>query len=97
MLDFPDNAAEICRAFNNLSFNYGDLFLTYQYGLYNADFPAPIRKRNFVLDFDAYCQGPQNFDDIRRNIDLFHDKIQDLFERSITDKLRNKMGINTDG
>jgi len=91
MLEFPEKPEEINRAFNNLSFNYGEFLLTFQYGIYNPDFPAPVRKKNFILDFDAYRQAPQNLEDIKRSMDEFHGRIQSLFEQSITEKLRNTM------
>lgn len=65
--------------------------------MHNPDFPAPIRKKIFVLDYDAYCEGLQDMEDIKKNIDVFHDKIENLFEENITKKLREKMEIISNG
>lgn len=96
-LNFPQDPSKICRAFNNLALNYGDLIIRFQYGMFNADYPAPIRKKSFILDYDAYYQGPQNLEDVKHNIDIFHEAIQALFEYSISDELRRLMGVEGNG
>jgi len=96
-LSFPQDPSKICRAFNNLVLNYGDLIIRFQYGMFNADYPAPVRKKSFILDYDAYCQGPQNLEDVKHNIDIFHQAIQTLFEYSISDELRSLMGVEGNG
>jgi uncharacterized protein (TIGR04255 family) len=73
--------------------NYGTMILTFKYGMHNPDFPAPIRKKIFVLDYDAYYQGLQEMSDILRNTAEFHDRIEKLFESSISPKLRAIMGV----
>lgn len=77
------------RVFHNIEFNFGDFNLRYQFGMHNPDYPAPIKKKSFVLDFDAYNMGFQDKDDIHKNLDKYHDKIQELFELSMTNKLRD--------
>jgi len=96
-LNFPQDPSKICRAFNNLELNYGDLVIRFQYGMFNADYPAPIRKKSFILDYDAYYQGPQNLEDVKHNIDIFHEATQALFEYSISDELRKLMGVEGNG
>ncbi|MCL5267671.1 MAG: TIGR04255 family protein [Bacteroidetes bacterium] len=87
-LKFIDDKGSISRAFNNLELSFTDFNLRFQFGMPNPDYPASIRKRHFVLDFDAYHQGLQTFPEIPANLDRYHDGIQSLFESSITDKLR---------
>lgn len=96
-LSFPQDPRRICRAFNNLELNHGDLIIRFQYGMFNPDYPAPIRKKSFVLDYDAHLQGPQNLDDVKHSVDVFHQAIQELFEYSISDGLRRLMGVDEDG
>ena len=95
--DFPEDPKRICRAFNNLELNYGDFIARFQYGMLNPDYPAPVRRKSFTLDYDAYRQGPQDFEDVKQNMNKFHDAIQKLFEQSITDRLRSLMGVEGDG
>jgi len=54
----------------------------------NPDFPAPIKQKIFTLDLDASYQSLQEQVEISTNLDKFHDKIQSLFEMSITANLR---------
>jgi uncharacterized protein (TIGR04255 family) len=87
---YPD-PKKVSRVFNNLELNLGDFNLRFQYGMHNPDFPAPIKKRNFILDYDAYSSNLQDLNDITRNLDKFHQEIQNLFEICITDELRGIM------
>jgi len=87
---YPETKS-ISRDLHTLEYNFGDHSLRYQFGMHNPDYPAPIRRKVYVLDLDAYSQGPQEYDDIERCLDGFHSKIQALFELSITDELRKLM------
>lgn len=83
-----ENLKMASRIFHNLEYNFDDFNLRYQFGMHNPDYPASIKKKAFILDYDAYFQGVLDEKKIKSNIDGFHSKIQDLFELSITDKLR---------
>lgn len=87
---YPDRRV-ISRAFHNLELNFGDFNLRYQFGMHNPDYPAPIRKKIYVLDLDAYCEGPQELADIPDSLDAFHARIQEIFESSITNEFRRVM------
>lgn len=91
LIEFCPEPEYLARLFHTLEFNFGDYNLRYRFGLHNPDFPAVIRRKVYTLDFDAYYQGIQERDEINANFDKFHIKIQQLFERSITDALRRKM------
>ena len=83
----------INRNMNQLSFKFDDdNCLTFSYGIYNSEWPAPITQNEFILDYDAYT----NFVDKTKNIEEaylkpFHSIIQTAFEDSIGDSLRKKM------
>ena len=79
------------RGFNNLVLNYGDMILNFQYGMHNPDFPALIRKKIFILDYDANFTALQDLGDIEPNLIYFHDEIQKLFEQNIKEDLRKIM------
>lgn len=87
-----DDKAAIARAFHNLELNYGDMYLTFLYGMYNFDYPAPIRQKTFTLDFDGYIAKIQQRGELPASLDALHEKIAGYFERSITDRLRDVMG-----
>jgi len=85
----PD--AQPVRMFHNLEFKFGDFNLRFQFGVHNPDYPAPIRRRDFILDYDAYAKGPLEQGEILGTLDGYHRSIQGLFERSITEDLRGRM------
>ena len=89
------SSSKVARAFHTLVLNFEELSLKFQYGMHNPDYPAEITKKEFVLDFDAYYQGPLDLEDLKAKIDVFHDKIETLFEDSITPDLRREMGEET--
>jgi uncharacterized protein (TIGR04255 family) len=89
--NFIQEKQSLSRIFSTIEMNYGDFNLRFQFGLFNSDFPAPIKKKSFILDFDAYYQGLQDQNQVIPNLDKYHTKIQELFEFSITDKLREKL------
>jgi uncharacterized protein (TIGR04255 family) len=81
----------IARAFQRLEFNYDDMSLNFQYGMYNPDYPAPIRRKQFTLDTDAFCTGLLKKEEIPERLEEFHSRIKELFEDCITEALRDKM------
>jgi len=95
-INFPKNKKTITRAFNVLELNYKEFILRFQFGLHNPDFPAPIKQKVFVMDFDAYYDGVQEYEEILKNLNKFHSEIQDMFEMSITDNLRKIMDEKTE-
>lgn len=87
----PDDKTKIAKAFHNLEFNYGSFNLRFQYGMHNPDYPAPIKKKIFILDYDAHYEGILTREDIEEKLPIFRGEIKKLFEKSIGDKLREKM------
>jgi len=88
-----EDASTISRAFHTLEFNFGDMNIRFQYGMPNPDFPAPIKKKLFTLDFDAYCMLLLGRDEVAQRLTMFHDKLKASFEEVITDGLRRVMGV----
>lgn len=86
----PPDSSLISRAFHSLQLNLErDVKMHFQYGMHNPDFPALIRRKQFVLDYDAYFEGLlQSISEISEYLELFHDNIERLFEGSIKEKLR---------
>jgi len=79
------------RIWHNTEFVFDDFNLRFQFGVHNPDYPAPIRRRAFILDYDAYFQGLLEPQDIPDCLDKYHGAIQKMFERNITNKLREVM------
>lgn len=78
----------IARTFHNLELAEEDFQVRFQYGMHNPDYPAPIRRKRFVLDLDAYRQGHFEPAELESLLDRFHRRIQEIFEHSITNRLR---------
>ena len=81
----------VARLFHIVELKYDDASLKFQFGMPNPDFPATIRKPLFVIDLDASVVGSQDCAEILSNVDHCHALVQDRFEHSITDKLRDRM------
>ena len=92
--NISENNDDIVRGLNNLVLNYGTMILNFHYGMHNPDYPAPIRKKIFVLDYDAYYTGLQDLKDIESNLSTCHEEIKTLFEKNIEDGLRDVMNGN---
>ncbi|MFA0821547.1 MAG: TIGR04255 family protein [Methanomethylovorans sp.] len=89
--DFSSDNGVIARLLNNIAFNFDDIILNFNSGMHNPDFPAPIRKKIFVLDYDASYIGLIDFDEIEDSLIRFHSKIEEMFELSIKPPLREIM------
>lgn len=87
-----ERRSALARVFSNISWNEDDLVLNFNYGMHNADYPVPLNQKEFVLDFDAYFEGALERDEVHQRVGLFHGRIQSLFERCISEELRQIMG-----
>lgn len=89
--------------FKYLSRNMGNLFfkkthedldfsLQFIYGWPNSEFPNPIAKKEFVLDYDCFTESHFRLNEALGYIDIFHSEIKKMFIRSIGEDLKNKIG-----
>jgi uncharacterized protein (TIGR04255 family) len=81
------------RVFHNLEVSYDDYNLRFQFGIHNPDYPAPIKHRGFILDYDAYYKGLLEPTDIPNALDNYHKSIQELFEKCITEQTREYLNV----
>ena len=79
------------RVFCNYALNSENDTVNVNFGMHNPDFPAIIRKKTFILDYDAYSQGLLEWNELKDKIDIFHLLIEKSFEEHITDDLRRIM------
>ncbi|MCU7874993.1 MAG: TIGR04255 family protein [Candidatus Thiodiazotropha sp. (ex Lucinoma borealis)] len=91
IIDFHDEKQNLTRVFHIVEYNFDGLAVKYQFGLANPDYPALIKKKQFVMDIDAYSNGSFDFGDVMSGIGDAHEKVQEIFEKSITEKLRQTM------
>lgn len=91
MLDFNGRKSRLSRAFHVLEYNFDEINLKCQFGIANPDYPAIVKRRQFVLDMDAYSTSAYDLDELVRIIDLAHAHTQDFFESSIGAQTRKLM------
>lgn len=90
-LRFVSPRENISRAFLITEFVYDDLKLRLQSGFFNPDYPAAIQRNHFVVDLDAFVDFPHTIESTETHFRKVHHKIEEHFESSITDKLRNEV------
>lgn len=81
----------VSRAFHILEYNFDSVNLKFQFGVVNPDYPSVVKRRQFVLDLDAYSQGAYELSEVKSIVEESHALIQKFFELSITDKTRKLM------
>lgn len=85
----------VTRLFHVAGLKFGELDMTFQFGLPNPDFPSIMKRPLFVLDLDCYVGTSHDFSESISNMDNAHACIQNVFEASITDALRSLMNVPT--
>ena len=95
IIDFhgEQNGEQTCltRSFHILEYNFEGQALKFQFGIANPDYPAVVKRKQFVLDIDSYFHGAIEEKEIFDCVQMAHEKIQDFFEKSITDNTRQLM------
>jgi uncharacterized protein (TIGR04255 family) len=89
--DFFGNDEAITRLITIAELKYGDMGVRFQFGMPNPDYPAPVKRPLFVLDLDASIAQAHGLPEAMDYMDEAHVRIQAIFERSITQGLREKM------
>ncbi|MDX1915425.1 MAG: TIGR04255 family protein [Methylophilus sp.] len=73
---------------------YDEIKLRIQSGIFNPDYPAKVKNKEFVLDFDAFMDTPHSFENMNNLFDELHKTIEGKFELLITDKLRSELNAD---
>lgn len=81
----------LSRAFHILEYAFGNINLKCQFGIANPDYPALVKRRQFVIDMDAHSEVSHDVDVLRPVIDDAHTIIQDFFESAISSNTRKLM------
>ena len=96
IIQFYGDQNSLTRSFHILEFNFAGQALKFQFGIANPDYPAVVRRKQFVLDLDSYFYGAIEEKEIYDCAQKAHEKIQDIYEKSITDKTRQLMKQKND-
>jgi uncharacterized protein (TIGR04255 family) len=81
----------LTRSLHLSEFKYDELNLRFQFGMPNPDYPAIIKRPLFIMDFDAYVNSAHEMAESLKYMDKGHELIQDVFEKSIKNQLRERM------
>lgn len=84
-----DKGSLLIRSMTLNEYQVSNMTLNFRYGMFNPDYPNPLNKDSFSLDYDCFTTEPlETTDFILDSIKKGHDAIQELFEASISDSLR---------
>lgn len=95
-LNFLSEDDRLARSMGIIELNREDHKVLFQFGMYNPEYPNSIAKKVFVLDYDCYTTDELNASEIIKIIEILQQDEEELFERSIEEGLREKMGVITD-
>jgi uncharacterized protein (TIGR04255 family) len=90
---FPDWKQNILRSMHQLHLSKDDFKITFQFGIFNSEYPNTITKKEFILDYDCISEQETEPDRVIQYFEQFNKEIENLFEDSIGDGLRNLMGV----
>lgn len=86
-----NKTTSLSRSFLINEYVYDEIKLKQQTGYYNPDYPALVKRPNFVLDFDAYIDFPHQINNTESYFSTLHAKIEEHFESCIKDRLRSEV------
>ncbi len=89
IFNFYESDSILSRAISHIEFNFEDLYLRFQSGMRNPDYPASISRKVFVLDYDCYSTALiDDLGDLENKLDKSHELILQMFKESVTEKLK---------
>lgn len=91
--EFFDENDTLTRLINIAELQYDDINVRFQFGIPNPDYPAPVKRPLFVLDLDASVSQAHDLTEVLPYMEVAHQRIQTIYERSITNELRGKMDV----
>lgn len=81
-LNFIEDRSKLSRSVGVMELNKSDYYVKFQYGWFNSEFPNPIAKKEFLLDYDCYSKNETDISSIISQIYVLHEEIKNLFEQS---------------
>ena len=81
----------ISRSMHLLEINEEKNILIFQYGMHNSEYPNPISRKEYILDYDCISKEEIEKVEILNKVKIFNAIITNWFELSIMDGLRKEM------
>jgi uncharacterized protein (TIGR04255 family) len=92
LLEFPTKGSKISRAMNLIELAREGCNVRFQSGLWNRDYPQPVTKREFILDYACYSTNECEIKQVPELADKFHTEIKSLFNHSVLTALKTRLG-----
>lgn len=91
-----ERKSPLARNFTQHYYNLSSASLTFSHGIWNDDFPNAINANSYILDFDCNSSIPRDVSDVslRTEIKSYNGIVEEYFEASIQDSLRDIMGAH---
>ena len=87
-----EDSPQLIRSMHMSEYRIDEMTMNFRYGMFNPEYPNVLKKNNFALDYDFFSNDViDSADGIIRVLDKGHQEIQTMFEKSITDSLREVM------
>lgn len=86
-INFVEKQNELSRLIGIIELNRSEYSIKFQYGLFNSEYPNPIAKKEFLLDYDCYSRNETHLSSVLGQVDTYHNAIKELFRYSILDDL----------
>jgi uncharacterized protein (TIGR04255 family) len=90
--DFVEESHKLLKIMQTFEFIKNDNQIVFNFGLPNSEYPEPISRKEFVLDYEATHDYILEVNDLYDKIKELNDIIGTIFENSIEDGLRDEMG-----
>lgn len=90
--EFIGDKRELSRAMSQYVINKGEWSVLFNFGIFNREYPAKISRKEYILDYDCFSTDV-NQSEMVQQLKRFNLTILELFEHSIKDVLRQKMGV----
>lgn len=83
----------ISRSMHFLGINEEEYNLIFQFGMHNSEYPSPMNRKEFILDYDCMSKEEIDVIEVLNKVEKFNKIIYEWFESSIMNKLREEMGV----
>jgi len=84
---FPELSNSLTRAMSQMHINLGDRTISFQFGIWNSEFPNSIAQKEFILDYDCVSREECNSESVLSKFKIFYEDIKNLFKQCRREKL----------
>ena len=91
LLNSDSENEKIIQSLSKIEYDIDNFYMSFQYGLFNPNFPDSSAKKDFVLDYDCILNNVHE-KNLENSLLKMNKLIYNKFENSIKNELRVKMG-----